>query len=233
MSRRNKLEKFADLLSFSNVYEYSDKDREEGWIHDGKEDVVIKGNWIKHHFKNENPLVLELACGRGEYTIQLAEMYPDKNFIGVDVKGARIWKGAKYALENLLNAAFLRIRIEHIHYYFSPKEVDEIWITFPDPFLKDKKANRRLTSPPFIERYKHILKKGGIIHLKTDDDTLYEYTLEVISEHPDLELIYESDDIYGSELYTPELEFKTYYEHKHLEAKKKIKYVRYRLLQFN
>ena len=230
MSRRNKLEKFADLLSFSNVYEYSEKEREKGWVHDGKEDFIIKGNWNSHHFNNENPIILELACGRGEYTVQLAEMYPNKNFIGVDVKGARIWKGAKHALENLTNAAFLRIRIEHIHYFFALEEVDEIWITFPDPFLKDKKANRRLTSPPFIDLYKKILKKGGLINLKTDDDTLYEYTLEIIATHSDLELLYQNNDIYENELVTPELAFKTYYERQHLEAKKKIKYIKYKLI---
>jgi len=230
MGKRNKLEKFADLLSFSNVYEYSDKGHIDGWVYDGEKDFIIKGQWDDHHFKNEKPIVLELACGRGEYTVQLAEMYPDKNFIGVDVKGARIWKGAKHALENLPNAAFLRIRIEHIDHFFEEGEVDEIWITFPDPFLKEKKANRRLTSPPFLALYKKFLKKDGILHLKTDDPTLYEYTVEVLQEHPEVELIYEKDDIYSDELYTPELEFKTYYEHKHLEDGRKIKYVRWRFV---
>jgi len=230
MSRRNKLEKFADLLSFSNVYEYSEKPREDGWLYNGVSNSILKGVWKNQHFENNHPLILELACGRGEYTCALSEKYPKLNFIGVDVKGARIWKGAKYALEHLPNAAFLRIRIEHIIHFFSSNEVDEIWITFPDPFLKDKKSNRRLTSPQFIERYKCFLKTDGIIHLKTDDDQLYEYTLEVIENAPELELIYQSNDIYKKELYTSDLEIKTYYEKKHLADGKKIKYIRSRIL---
>lgn len=231
MSRRNKLEKFSDLLSFSNVYEYSEKPREEGWVYNGSSDVIIKGKWRSHHFKNDNPIILELACGRGEYTCALSEMHKNKNFIGIDVKGARIWKGAKFALEHLPNAAFLRIRIEHISNYFEMDEVDELWITFPDPFLKDKKSNRRLTSPPFIERYRTFLKRNGTIHLKTDEEQLYEYTLNTIYDSNQLELVYHSNDIYNQPLYVPELEFKTYYENKHLEKGKKIKYIQYKIIQ--
>ena len=200
-----------------------------GGHNDGNQDIKIKGQWTSHHFKNQNPLILELACGRGEYTCALAGTHENQNFIGVDVKGARIWKGAKYALEHLPNAAFLRIRIEHIAHFLAPGEVDEIWITFPDPFLKEKKANRRLTSPQFIERYSKILKKGGIIHLKTDDDQLYEYTMSVINEMEHLSLIYNSNDIYYGELYSPELDFKTYYEKKHLADQKKIKYIKFQM----
>ncbi|MEE9374250.1 MAG: tRNA (guanosine(46)-N7)-methyltransferase TrmB [Saprospiraceae bacterium] len=229
MSRRNKLEKFSDLLSFSNVYEYSDKGRKDGWAYNEKEDVLIKGGWNKHQFENENPIILELACGRGEYTCALSELNDNKNFIGIDVKGARIWKGAKYAINYLPNAAFLRIRIEHIADFFTKDEVDEIWITFPDPFLKSRKADRRLTSLPFLERYRNILKKDGFIHLKTDDDQLYEYTLEIIEKSPYLKLIYKTNDIYANPLYSPELEFKTYYENQHLNLGKKIKYVKFRM----
>ncbi|MCL4162187.1 UNVERIFIED_CONTAM: hypothetical protein GTU68_051039, partial [Idotea baltica] len=137
----------------------------------------MRGRWREQHFGNKAPLILELACGRGEYTLALAAHFKEQNFIGVDIKGARIWKGAKMALEQQLdNAAFLRTRIEQIELFFTPEEVDEIWITFPDPFLKKGKANRRLTSASFLDRYRKILKKGGLLHLKTDDPTLYNFT---------------------------------------------------------
>ena len=145
MSKRNKLEKFADLATFSNVFEYSQRGMNSGKVFDGSKDISIKGYWNKIHFKNQNPIVLELACGRGEYTTALAEKYTKKNIIGLDIKGARIWKGAKYALQNKLkNIAFLRVRIEYIQYFFSKEEVDEIWITFPDPFLREKKKESKI-----------------------------------------------------------------------------------------
>lgn len=229
MSKRNKLEKFSDLVTFSNVYEYSEKGYESGLGYNGENDVHLPGQWRKAHFGNDNPLILELACGRGEYTLALAEQYPDKNFVGVDVKGARIWQGARVALSELPNAAFLRIRIEHIAYFFASEEVDEIWITFPDPFLKTTKSNRRLTSPEFLDRYQKVLKNNGCINLKTDDDTLYHFTMDTIKNYDRTTLIYNSDDIYSDELYSPELEHKTYYEKKHLKDEKTIKYVRYSL----
>jgi tRNA (guanine-N7-)-methyltransferase len=171
-------------------------------------------------------LVLELACGKGDYTIALAREHPEQNFIGVDIKGARMWLGAKTALENSIpNAAFLRTRIEFIERFFGPQEVSEIWITFPDPF--EGKATRRLTSPPFLDRYRKILSPGGIIHLKTDSDLLYEYTLEVIAEDPRCTLIYSNDDIYHGPLPFPELDHKTYYEKKHLRDGRRIKYVKF------
>ena len=229
MTKRNKLEKFSELVSFPNVYEYSEKGFKSHLGNNGKEDVLLKGNWGKDHFQNDNPLILELACGRGEYTCGLAEMYPYKNIVGVDVKGARIWQGAKRALVNLPNAAFLRIRIEHLEYFFGPGEVDEIWITFPDPFLKDTKSNRRLTSKEFIHRYQKVLRNNGIINLKTDDDQLYQFTLEVVGNSKYTHLIYHSGDIYESELYSRELGIKTFYENKHLKNHKTIKYVRFSL----
>lgn len=190
--------------------------------------VEMKGNWTKNHFNNDNPLVLELACGKGDYTLGLAERFPDKNFIGIDVKGNRIWKGASTALENKLdNAAFFRSRIEQIALFFEKEEVSEIWITFPDPFLREGKSNRRLTSPFFINHYRKILKPGGIINLKTDSPVLYEFTLETISADPKCGLLYHENDIYSKPLFCPELEIKTFYEKMHLEDGRLIKYVKF------
>jgi len=169
---------------------------------------------------------LELACGKGEYTLALAQQDPMHNFIGVDIKGARIWKGAKKGMaENINNAAFLRTRIEFIEYFFAPSEVESIWITFPDPF--EGKPNRRLTSPPFLDRYRKFLKPGGMIRLKTDSELLYEFTLEVIQNDPACKLIYASPDIYSGPLHDPILEQKTFYEAKHLAEGKKITYIEF------
>jgi tRNA (guanine-N7-)-methyltransferase len=226
MSKRNKLEKFAELRLFPNVFEYSPSGFNSGLLSNGGEDISLKGRWASEYFHNENPIVLELACGRGEYTCGLAELYPEKNFIGIDVKGARIWKGAKYAFEHLPNAAFLRIRIEHITSFFDRDEVDEIWITFPDPFLKDRKANRRLTSPYFLTLYRQIMRNGGYIHLKTDDEHLYNYTMNVINEENDLELIEQTDHVYQMAEIGDELLIQTFYEKQHLANKKTIKYIK-------
>ncbi len=227
MGRRNKLFKFSEILKFPNVYENYDAKTPSLIIEDGKE-VEMKGSWRKQHFKNDNPLVLELACGRGEYSLSLARNYPNKNFIGLDIKGARIWQGASIALEERLdNVAFVRTRIELIEFFFEKDEIDEIWITFPDPFLRKSKANRRLTSPSFLKLYRTILKKGGIVHLKTDEPNLSEYTLEVIAEDERCNLLYHNDDIYADKLYLKELEYKTYYERMHLENGKTIKYIQY------
>lgn len=226
MARRNKLKKFNELLSFSNVYENYDP-RNPRLLANETDEVDLKGKWVSSHFKNDNPLVLELACGRGEYSLALAEANPNINYIGVDIKGARIWQGAKIAREKQLdNVAFLRTRIEQINLFFAKDEVDEIWITFPDPFLRKSKSNRRLTSLPFLNRYKDILKKGGIIHLKTDDPTLYEFSQEQFEECPFINVLYDRDDIYAQPLDFEELKFKTYYEKQHLEKKRKIKYIK-------
>lgn len=228
MSKRNKLQKFAELLTFPNVYENFDPKHPQ-LIGAGGMPVSLRGCWAEAHFKNDHPITLELACGRGEYTLGLARRYPGRNFIGVDIKGARIWKGAKIALEEGLdNAAFLRTRIEQVALFFAPEEIGEIWITFPDPFLKKGKANRRLTAPPFLRSYRQILKKDGLVHLKTDSPQLYEFTLEVLKEEPGVNLLYQNDDIYAAPLPVPELELKTYYEKMHLEEGRKIKYVRFR-----
>lgn len=229
MSKRNKLQKFAELLGYPNVYENFEAKNPQltGF---NAEPVDRRGKWAKDHFGNHNPIVLELACGRGEYTLGMARMMPDKNFIGVDVKGARIWKGAGIALEeNLNNAAFLRTRIEQIAHFFGPEEVEEIWITFPDPFLRNSKSNRRLTSPVFLEQYKKILKKDGVIHLKTDSPQLYEFTLEVLESYEGAVLLIQDADIYSKPLPIPELGLKTYYEGLHISGDDTIKYIRFKV----
>lgn len=229
MSKRNKLQKFADIQRFPNVYENFRHDQPQ-LLGLNAEPVDLLGKWGEQHFENDAPITLELACGRGEYTVQLAERFPERNFIGVDVKGARIWKGARQALaEELNNAAFLRTRIEQIAHFFAKDEVTEIWITFPDPFLKSTKENRRLTSPRFLDEFRKILVTGGLIHLKTDSPELYEFTLEVLAKYPHAKLLLEQDDIYSSELLMPELAFKTYYENMHLRDQKTIKYIRIQL----
>lgn len=228
MSGRNKLRKFSEVLSLSNVYENFNAEEPVLTVREG-ETIDLKGKWAVKHFKNDRPITLELACGRGEYGLALAAYYPERNFIGVDIKGARIWQGAKKAVQqNLDNLAFLRTRIEQIGHFFDKDEIDEIWITFPDPFLKKSKANRRLTSAQFLNRYKEILKPGGLIHLKTDNEVLYEFSLDTINQHPDYTVLYANDDIYADQLYIPELNFKTYYEKQHLENGLTIKYIQVR-----
>lgn len=225
MGRKSKLKRFAEVATFPNVYEIvpgleSFLSREEGSSMD------LRGQWAKAHFQNDHPVVLELACGKGDYTVALARDQPQTNFIGVDIKGARIWKGARLALQHQMqNVAFLRTRIEFIERFFAPDEVSEIWITFPDPF--EGKITRRLTSAPFFERYRRILKPGGIVHLKTDSRLLYEFTLDVIHADPRCRVLYANSDIYAQPLDFPELQHKTYYEGMHLKDGRKITYIRF------
>lgn len=227
MGRKNKLRKFAEILSFPNVYECYNV-QQATLVGVGMEPVDLKGRWNAAHFKNEHPITLELACGGGEYTVALARQFPERNFIGVDVKGNRIWKGARQALaENLPNAAFLRTRIEIIEQFFAPGEVSEIWITFPDPFPRNSKENRRLTSAYFLEKYRQILRPGGLLHLKHDDPDFYQFTLDTIAADPRCTLLYANDDIYAGPLEFPELGIQTMYESMHLAAGKRIKYVRW------
>ncbi len=223
---KNKLKKFIDLDSYQNVYQnFSYK---SPVLVSQSEEKQMKGNWAEKHFGNKNPIVLELACGMGHYTIALARKYPNKNFIGIDIKGARIWNGATIAInEKLDNAAFLRIKIEQIEEFFDTSEVDEIWITFPDPFLKKSRANNRLTSPRFIARYRNIVKEGAIIQLKTDSPELYEYTDEILRADSNIDILYQNPDIYNKPLDFDELEIKTYYEKKHLKNGRKITYTRF------
>ncbi len=211
---KDKLRKFAEVGTFKNVLQ----------LDEGK---VLKGKWASSHFGNDHPIVLELACGKGEYSVNLARLFPDKNFIGVDYKGNRIWRGAKTALEDGIdNVAFLRIQIETILEYFEQGEVDEIWITFPDPQPQDSREKKRLTNPRFLERYQTILKPDGVMNLKTDNDGFYGYTLEQISLLG-LPKLAETTNLYHSDLVDEVLSIKTYYERKYLAHDKNINYVRW------
>lgn len=193
---QKKLQRFGEIKTFNNVLEYPED---------------MRGQW--HAFyKNNNPIILELACGKGEYTTGLAALYPQKNFLGVDVKGNRLWAGAKLALQNgLNNAAFLRTQISRIDEYFAPKEVDEIWITFPDPQLRHSKARKRLTHPNFLKKYRHFLAPGGQVHLKTDSPSLYEFTKKVI-EYYQLKLVEDNANVHAQTKIKQELLIKTHYE---------------------
>lgn len=229
VARKNKLRKFAEVLSFPNVYECYNVQQPQ-MVGAGMEPIDLKGKWAKEHFKNDQPITLELACGGGEYTVGLARIFPDRNFIGVDVKGNRLWKGAKTALEEgLNNVAFLRTRIEIIEHFFAPGEIAEIWITFPDPFPRSAKVNRRLTSAFFLEKYRNILQAGGLMHLKHDDPDFYQFTLDTIAEDARNTLILHNADIYAADLPFPELSIQTLYESFHLAAGKTIKYVRFQI----
>lgn len=225
---KNKLMKFSELATFPNTYQNYDVTDPKLIDHRGQA-VQLRGAWNERHFATPQPIVLELACGGGEYTVALAQHEPHRNYIGVDIKGARIWKGAKRALElGLDNAAFLRTRIEQLDLFIGTGEISEIWITFPDPFLRESKSQRRLTSERFLRIYRPLLQPDGFINLKTDDPTLYAFTLDTIAELG-CELVYAHDDIYGGELYSATLAHKTYYEQMHLAHQKTIKYVRFKL----
>ncbi len=190
-------------------------------------DFQLKGNWASTFFKNENPVVLELGCGKGEYTVELAEKNPSVNYIGVDIKGSRLWKGAKTAQQKgLKNVAFLRTNIEIISQFFDKNEVAEIWFTFPDPQMK--KTRKRLTSTIFLNKYKTFLKKDGIIHLKTDSNFQFTYTRELVQLN-DFEVLAETDNLYDSELLNETLRIKTFYEKQWLDRGITIKYIAFRL----
>jgi len=192
-------------------------------------EINPKGKWSSQIFKNENPIVLELACGKGDYAIALAKKYPNKNFIGIDSKGARIFTGSKTAIdEKLNNVVFVRMKIENILNFFSENEVDEIWITFPDPFPKLRDAKRRLSAKSFLERYRKIAKPEGILHFKTDDLPLFLFTKEMAQEFSP-EILYCKENIYGSPLQFEELNIQTYYEKQHLAKGRTINYIRFRL----
>lgn len=220
MSGKDKIRKFRENLTFECLIQPTTEDVL------GK-DHPIKGHWHEKVFKNQNPIVLELGCGKGEYTIALSQRNPDKNFIGVDIKGARLWKGAKYATENALpNVAFLRTRIEFITSLFAENEVSEIWVTFADP--QPNKPKKRLTSHQFLAKYKTFLKPDGIIHLKTDSILLYESTLEVIREGGH-KLLEANNDIYAPESHVAEeiTSIKTFYESQFLAKGMPITYLKF------
>ena len=202
---------------------------EEPTLEEMKEGFHLKGKWKKTFFKNDNPLVLELGCGMGEYSVGLAEKYPDKNFVGVDIKGARIWQGATESLEKgMKNVGFLRIRIDWIESCFEKEEVDEIWITFPDPQVKKRRGTKRLTHPSFLNRYKNILKEDAPIHLKTDSQFLHGFTLGVIAAAGHI-LEDSTNDLYTDYTKREHMEIKTHYEQIYLDRGLPITYLRFRL----
>ena len=222
---KNKLARFAENKILPNVFQPT---REEAL-----NNYPLKGKWRSEVFKNENPIVLELGCGKGEYSVGLAKSFPEKNFIGIDIKGARFWFGAKEAVEkNLNNVAFLRTQIELVDCFFDHDEVDEIWITFPDPQIKYRRTKHRMTHPAFLDRYKKILKKDGIVHLKTDSEFLHGYTLGLLQGQGH-EIISAHHDIYGAPEYEPGTpllrEIKTYYEGLFSAKGKTITYIKFRI----
>jgi tRNA (guanine-N7-)-methyltransferase len=210
---QKKLKRFAEIKTFSNVLEYP---------------PGMQGKWSQF-FKNENPVILELACGRGEYTVGLARLFPAQNFIGIDVKGNRMYIGAKKSLaENISNAAFLRTQIEKLADYFAAGEVDEIWITFPDPQLRTSRAKKRLTHPRFLRLYQQILKRNGVIHLKTDSPALYNFTKKVIALYG-LTVVEDHDNIYAGTGIKEELKIRTHYESLDIAQSKTIHYLQFTL----
>ncbi|MCH4551795.1 tRNA (guanosine(46)-N7)-methyltransferase TrmB [Aestuariibaculum lutulentum] len=223
MGSKNKLRRFRENETFSNVYQPT---RDELV----NEEYELKGNWNQKVFKNDNPLVLELGCGKGEYSVALAQRYPDKNFIGIDIKGARFWRGAKTAVENgIPNVAFLRTQIELIEYAFGENEVDEIWITFPDPQIKYKRTKHRMTNAEFLARYKKILKEDGVVNLKTDSEFMHGYTLGLLhgAGH---EVLYANHNVYKQEGSPEEVtSIQTFYESQYLEQNKAITYIRFKI----
>jgi tRNA (guanine-N7-)-methyltransferase len=217
---KKKLQRFAEMETFSNVIQ---PEFDEVF----RKDFHLKGRWNPDWFRNGNEVVLELGCGKGEYTVSLARQFPDKNFIGIDIKGSRMWRGAFTALqENLGNALFLRTHIELIHSFFGTEEVDEIWITFPDPQLKKKR--KRLTSSGFLNNYTRFLKNNGMIHLKTDNAILYSYTLDMAIMNG-FKIRVQTDDLYNSGLNSENLHIKTFYERQFLDRGMKINYLCFEL----
>ena len=218
---KNKLKKFAQMEAYPHVKQPDLEVLEKGYS--------MKGKWKKEFFKNKNPLVLELGCGMGEYSIGLAGKFPNKNFLGIDIKGARMWQGAIASLKKgMKNVGFLRIRIEWIERCFAENEVDEIWITFPDPQLKKKRTDKRLTHPNFLHRYSNIMKKEGQIHLKTDSQFLHGFTLGIIMGEGHV-LEDSTYDLYNSAQKRDHMEIKTHYEQIYLDKGLPITYLRFRL----
>ena len=222
MGKKKKLDHFVENETFDNLFQFSFEQIQA-------ESFSLKGNWHNGFFKNHNPIVLELGCGKGEYTIGLARTNPDKNYIGMDVKGARLWRGLKTASEeSISNVAFIRSRIELIEHYFGDNEVSEIWITFPDPQPRQARERKRLTSPKFLEIYRKFLTKDGIIHLKTDSDLLYDFTCEMIENEKHTPL-FSTNDLYATTQQMEVKNIRTFYEQRWLNEGLTIKYIAFRL----
>lgn len=216
---KKKLIHFQENLTFSHLFQLSHEELLKGFH--------LKDQWNKNFFRNDNSIILELGCGKGEYTTGLAERYDSGNFIGIDLKGARLWRGCRTVQDKgLRNVAFIRTRVDHVESIFGKEEVSEIWITFPDP--QPGKARKRLTSPFFIDKYRKILKKENIVHLKTDDQSLYIYTRDVIKDSG-LELLYATDDLYQSGFMGEASALQTFYEQMWIEKGKKICYLQFRI----
>ena len=214
---REKLKRFEEIKTRANVFDPGSEVYEK-----------IKGNWHTNYFKNENPIVLELGCGCGEFTIGMARLFDDRNFIGVDIKGARIWKGSGLAIEdNLLHLAFLRTDIQRLDKFFDVGEIAAIWIVFPDPRPKDRDAKKRLVSPRFLDLYKQLIQKTGIIYLKTDNTNLFDYTLKILQERDDITNLRYTHDLYHSELEPECFGICTRFEKKFSEKRHAIKYLRF------
>ncbi|MFH0757833.1 MAG: tRNA (guanosine(46)-N7)-methyltransferase TrmB [Bacteroidota bacterium] len=219
---KNKLKRFRELETLSRIFQPA---FEEVY----QKDYHLKGRWGQEVFKNDNPLILELGCGKGEYTVGLAIMNPDKNYMGLDIKGARIWRGVRETNDGgLKNVAFLRTRIDVINSFFTPGEVDEIWITFPDPQEKRRRQKKRLTGALFLNRYREIMKDGGIIHLKTDNRGLYTYNLE-LARYNGLAIDRYTDDLYLTDWDDETVSIQTFYETRFREEGARIHFIRFRL----
>ncbi|WP_322551421.1 tRNA (guanosine(46)-N7)-methyltransferase TrmB [Flavobacterium psychraquaticum] len=223
MGSKNKLKRFEENETFVNVFQPT---REEVV----SDSFALKGKWNSDFFKNDNPIVLELGCGKGEYSVGLAQLNPNKNFIGIDVKGARFWRGAKTAVDTgMNNVAFIRTQIELINHIFAENEVSEIWITFPDPQIKYKRTKHRMTNSEFLQNYKKVLKQDGLMHLKTDSEFMHGYTLGLLHGEGH-EVIYANHNIYKNEGAPAEVTgIQTFYENQYLEVNKAITYIQFRI----
>ena len=223
MGSKNKLKRFGENEAFGNVFQPSRETVVSG-------EFELKGKWNSDFFRNSNPIILELGCGKGEYSVGLADKFPEKNFVGIDIKGARFWRGAKTAVENgLENVAFVRTQIELINHIFAENEVDEIWITFPDPQIKYKRTKHRMTNSEFLQLYKKILKTEGIVNLKTDSEFMHGYTLGLLHGEGH-EVLYANHNVYVNEGSPAEVtEIQTFYEKQYLEINKAITYIRFRI----
>ena len=223
MGSKNKLKRFKENETFQNVVQPKRDELVNGKFH-------FNGKWNENFFNNDNPLVLELGCGKGEYSVGLAKKFPNKNFIGIDIKGARFWRGAKTAIEEgIRNVGFLRTQIELIDFAFAENEVDEIWITFPDPQIKYKRTKHRLTNSEFLKKYRRILKTDGVVNLKTDSEFMHGYTLGLLHGEGH-EVLYSNNDVYNQEGSPEEVTaIQTFYESQYLEKEKPITYIKFKI----